>query len=361
MKISGKIALMASLLSLATFSTTSLAMDRSPYYYPPTTAGDDTWDTVSARSLGWDVNALNEAIAYAAEQDSTAFIILHKGKIVSENYWDGWTLHTTDKIYSAHKAISALAFGIMQEQGLVHRDQFVSDYLTNWSRATSAQEAAIQIKHLQTMSSGLGERLLFGTTYYIDDPDTLWKYNTLAYHMMNKIMELQSPQDNYHGYLKDNIYDVIGMHDVTPDGLKTSYQSARDMARFGLMMLGNGTWQGRDVIVDKSYLSTMTATSQNFNDAYGLLTWLNGKSSYKVPGDTTIYTGALFPDAPADLYAALGKDDKKIYMVPSLDLIVVRHGPAAPDGGTFAASDFDNYLWQKLCLAMSCNRNRDLD
>ncbi len=72
------------------------------------------------------------------------------------------------------------------------------------------------------------------------------------------------------------------------------------------------------------------------------------------PKDTTVYQGALFPDAPDDMYAALGKDDKKIYVVSSLDLVVIRHGDVAPDGGGLAGYAFDNTLWQKLCAAIDC-------
>ena len=59
------------------------------------------------------------------------------------------------------------------------------------------------------------------------------------------------------------------------------------------------------------------------------------------------FNGWLIPTAPEDMYCALGKDDQKIYVVPSKKLVIIRMGDAA-DGTNFALSDFDNELWQKI-------------
>jgi len=332
------------------------AADPSTYYYPPITTGNDTWQSVSASSLGWNTSALNDAITYAEQQDSTAFIILHKGRIVSENYWDGWNLHTIGKIHSVHKTMAGLAFGIAQDENLVTRDDFVSSYLTGWSNATAAQEALVKIRHLQTMTSGMSDVLYPPAINYETMPDTEWRYNTIAYRLIRDIIGMQNPYGDYDQFVQSRVYDQIGMNDSVPFiGLiaQTSENSARDMARFGLMMLGNGTWDGADIIQDKAYLAEMSVPSQSFNESYGNLTWLNGQNNYLVPGDPTVYSGELIPDAPADLFAALGSGDKKIYIVPSLDVVVVRHGPATPVGGGFGPSGFDNALWAKLCLAMN--------
>ena len=80
---------------------------------------------------------------------------------------------------------------------------------------------------------------------------------------------------------------------------------------------------------------------------YGYLWWLNGKSSYHLPQTQIEFNGTLIPNAPADMYAALGKNDQKIYIVPSKKLVIIRMGDAG-DGENFALSNFDNDLWEKL-------------
>jgi CubicO group peptidase (beta-lactamase class C family) len=68
-----------------------------------------------------------------------------------------------------------------------------------------------------------------------------------------------------------------------------------------------------------------------------------------VPGGQTVYPGTLVPNAPADMYAAMGASDQRIYVVPSKNMVVIRMGEASnPDNPNFAVSGFDNEFWGKL-------------
>ena len=87
------------------------------------------------------------------------------------------------------------------------------------------------------------------------------------------------------------------------------------------------------------------APSQELNPSYGYLWWLNGQKSFKQPAGA-VREGMLWPDCPPDSYAALGAQDKKIYVVPSLDLVVSRHGGAAGE------RTFDNELLGRFCRAI---------
>lgn len=59
------------------------------------------------------------------------------------------------------------------------------------------------------------------------------------------------------------------------------------------------------------------------------------------------FNGTLIPEAPLDMFCALGKNDQKIYIVPSKDLVIIRLGEVA-EGENFALSNFDNELWKKI-------------
>ena len=68
-----------------------------------------------------------------------------------------------------------------------------------------------------------------------------------------------------------------------------------------------------------------------------------------VPEGQTVYPGFLVPNAPADMYAAMGAGDQRIYVIPSKNMIVVRMGdPSDPANPSFAVSGFDNALWEKI-------------
>jgi CubicO group peptidase (beta-lactamase class C family) len=114
-------------------------------------------------------------------------------------------------------------------------------------------------------------------------------------------------------------------------------------------MLNKGKWESNVILNDTTYLNNQVNTSQNLNLSYGYLTWLNGKSSYRYPSIQIVFNGGLIPNAPSDLYAALGKNDQKIYVVPSKKLVVIRMGNSAGNP-SLALSNFDNELWAKLSL-----------
>ncbi len=155
---------------------------------------------------------------------------------------------------------------------------------------------------------------------------------------------------NFNQYTKTRLADKIGLKNWTWLNY-VLWLNTRDMARFGLLMQSSGHWETQKIITDGTYFNAMIAPSQNLNGSYGYLWWLNGKPSFMLPTLQNVFTGSMVPDGPADLLMALGKDDKKIYVVPSLDLVVVRHGD---DAGTGSAgpSSFDNAFWAKLRLAI---------
>ncbi len=352
-KITGYLFLLIVVLSLTSChkSSTSSPSFTTPYF-PPLTGS--TWETVNPADLGWDVTQLNNTISYVASNNSTAFIILYKGRIVSENYWSSWTNTTSAKIFSATKSMVSFIAGLAQEQGKLDITKKASDYLgTGWSKATLAQENLITVKHLLTMTSGLNEDLT-----YQADAGTSWYYNTTAYQEVISILEMV-----YNMSLTDltntQLWSVIGMQNSSwttdPEGLTISC-SGRDMARFGLLVASNGQWNGTTVMTDANYFQAMTSTSQTINPSYGYLWWLNGKGSYILPSSSPTtdvsVSGALIPSAPTDLVSALGSNDKKIYISSSKDVVVIRHGSQSNASSTQALSAFDNEIWSRLSLAI---------
>ena len=82
---------------------------------------------------------------------------------------------------------------------------------------------------------------------------------------------------------------------------------------------------------------------------YGYLWWLNGKASYHLPQSQLKFKGSLIPTGPNDMFMALGKNDQKIYVIPSKKMVVIRMGDVAnPSNPAFALSGFDEQLWLKI-------------
>jgi hypothetical protein len=112
----------------------------------------------------------------------------------------------------------------------------------------------------------------------------------------------------------------------------------------------------------------MTHSSQNLNKSYGYLWWLNGQESFMLPGVQLAFPFKLIPNAPDDMFAALGKNDQKIHIVPSKGWVVVRQGNDAGYTNTFGNSVpilFDNDMWSYLnkldCAAVGTQELADLE
>ena len=182
-------------------------------------------------------------------------------------------------------------------------------------------------------------------------PATRWAYHTGAYRTLQDVLVQASGVPNITQYTAQRLGTRIGLSGFWYQGV--FYSRARDMARFGLFILARGSWNGTSILTDAAYFRAMTTPSQALNRSYGYLWWLNGQASYVLPGpQQTVLPGSLVPAAPADLIAALGKNDQKIYVVPSLGLVVVRQGRSA-GASSLAASSFDNELWTKI-MAVFC-------
>jgi CubicO group peptidase (beta-lactamase class C family) len=327
-----------------------------PRYFPPVTG--EQWETVAPAAVGWDAAALDSALGYAEARRTTALIVLHRGRIVAERYWHGWTPSTSAQIASAGKSVAAVLVGGLQDRGRLRLADSVSNIIgAGWSRAARTEERAVTVRHLLTMSSGLDDRL-----QYVAPAGSRFFYNNSAYFTLFAVMERAAGRA-VDDVMREQLSSRIGLRaaewrpaveaDGTP-GFRL-WMSARDMARFGLLIVANGQWSGEPIVRDSAFLAAMLSPQAPDNPAYGYLWWLNGQSAYRLPGPMTLPTfrGPLLPDAPPDLVSALGRGDKKIYVSRALDVVVVRHGAdASEEVLPLGPSSFDAELWRRLRTAM---------
>jgi CubicO group peptidase (beta-lactamase class C family) len=238
---------------------------------------------------------------------------------------------------------------------LININNKVSTYLgTGWTSAPLAKENLITCKNLLAMNSGLddslGDDVSPANLQYVADAGNRWAYHNVYVKLQDVIA--QASGQTWTNYFNTKLRDKLGMTGGawinSGDGLSVYWSTTRNMARFGLMSLNRGKWNGT-TIVSESFFNQASTTSQNINEAYGYLWWLNGKSTYHLPTTQFEFNGTLIPNAPSDMFAALGKNDQKIYVIPSKKMVVIRMGDVAnPANPTFALSGFDNELWQKI-------------
>ena len=347
-------------LSLMVFSSCSsndidnpidVTTETETTYFPPTNS--DTWESTTPEQIGWNENQLQPLLDYLDEKNTKGFIILHDGKMVVEAYMNGHSRESNWYWASAGKTLTSTVSGIAQEEGLLDINNKVSDYLgIGWTSAPLNKESLITCKNLLSMNSGLddtlGDDVSPSNLQYVADAGTRWAYHNV-YVKMQDVVAAASNQ-TWDSYFNEKLRDKIGMNGawIPLDDLSVYWSNTRSMARFGLMIYARGKWENIQ-IVPEVFVNEATNTSQNINEAYGYLWWLNGKSSFHLPSTQIEFPGELIPNAPEDMFAALGKNDQKIYVVPSKKLVVIRLGDVAnPDNPTFGLSGFDDELWGKI-------------
>jgi CubicO group peptidase (beta-lactamase class C family) len=164
-------------------------------------------------------------------------------------------------------------------------------------------------------------------------PDEKWNYSSGAANIIARIVRHEAEKDaaDYYRFIREALFDRIGMTSaiMEPDpsgtfvGSSYTVATIRDWARFGLLYLQNGMWNGERVLPDGWVEYTTTPAPKAPKGEYGALFWLNAGAPDN-PGDR------LWPHAPSDAYAAQGFQEQKVIVIPSKKLVLVRFGATAP-------------------------------
>lgn len=303
--------------------------------------------------------AIEALLNYARSQRTTGFLVIRNGEVLIEQNWaapsddrafanfvyerngDGALL---EDVASQQKSFVSVLIAIAVDKGLIDVEKSVSDYLgKGWSKASPDQETAIKVIDVLTMTSGLDEQFR-----YAAPAGTAFFYNTPVYAVTKRILS-SAAKRSLENITHDWLTEPAGMKDTAwrqrPAGLAGVgnatglVTSPRDIGAFGLMILKGGIGVQNQRIVSEAALKAMFTPSK-VNPAYGRLWWLNGSAyTIRLAGKKD---GPLIAAGPPDMLAALGALDRRLYIVPSLDLVVVRTGAAAVD------PDFDQQLWSRI-------------
>jgi CubicO group peptidase (beta-lactamase class C family) len=328
-------------------------------YFPP--IGSTEWQTTTPESLGWNTANLQALYDYLQAQDTRAFLVLKNGKIVLEKYF-GQSITTTGPFTqnsswywaSAGKTLTCFTVGKAQQEGFLNINNRTAQYLgAGWTSLPAAKENLITVRHQLAMTTGLDDATGDASDtnpsalVYKADAGTRWAYHNAPYTLLQKVVA------NATGQIFANYFDAKLKNRIGMDGQWRQnnndivyWSTPRSMARFGILIQAKGKWEGTDILGDSVYYNAAINTSQNINLSYGYLWWLNGKASGMVPQSQVVIPTSLAPNAPADMFAAMGKDGQLLNIIPSKGLIVVRMGDNA--NGALVPTTFQNELWGKL-------------
>ncbi|MBZ5710503.1 serine hydrolase domain-containing protein [Nannocystis pusilla] len=337
---------------------------------PHAPASDAPWpigegERLAADPPGLDRAALDAAVAAAFAEPNPdslrrtrAVVVVHGGAIVAERYADGFDRDTRHLGWSMSKSVTNALVGILVGRGLLTRDAPAP--VPGWA---GDPRRAVTLDQLLRMSSGLefeerygpladATRMLFEVDDAADvalarplahDPDTVFSYSSGTTNILSWIVRRQFPElAAYHRFPHEALFAPLGMRsavfetDASGTFLGSSFvhATARDWARFGLLYLRDGVWDGARILPEGWVAYSRTPTKTGVGD-YAAHFWANAPD----PADPD---KRRLPHVPADAYQAAGFQGQAVLIVPSRDAVIVRlgmtHDRAAWDLDGFASA-----------------------
>ncbi len=333
-------------------------IDRLPELTLPLPAGDPAripWpdgDFIGSSVLpnNIDPDALQAASDWAfvdrpEGQETISLLIVHEGEIVHERYAPGFDMTTRTRTWSTAKSIATTLIGMLVDEGRLELDAPLGfGWLPDVADAEHDPRNAITLRHVLNMSSGLetidNNRMEYATgsgmSYWagassvqgarsrglIREPGTHWDYENydtlLAVYAMKRAL---GGENEYAEFPRKALLDRIGMRntlvstDRFGDFILSSqvYTNARDLARFGLLYLNDGVWNGERLLSEDwiEFVRTPAPATVGRGGQYGGQFWL-------VPEGRN--------DVPNDAYSTAGNRGQFTIIVPSHDLVIVRRG-----------------------------------
>ncbi|MBI1399313.1 MAG: serine hydrolase [Hyphomonas sp.] len=271
--------------------------------------------------------------------ETHGFLAVQAGRVVAERYWRDHDQDTTHHSWSQAKSMTQALIGILVREGKI--DIHAPADVPEW-QSTDDPRRSITLDQLLRMSSGLKFaedyvdagvsdviEMLFGSgkddvaayaakSPLVHPPGTVWSYSSGSTNIVARCAAraLGASGPAFRDFMLRELFDAIGIASATPKfdaagtfiGSSFCYCTVRDFARFGLLYLRGGVWDGRRILPEGwvDYARTPTPVPPTEELGYGAHWWL----------------GMAGPGS----FSANGYEGQYTLIVPDLDLILVRNG-----------------------------------
>lgn len=294
----------------------------------------ETWEKVDRpETLGYSSNKLAEARSLADSARTAAVVIVVKGKILDE--WGNVTAKY--KTHSIRKSFLSALYGNYVQSGMIDLDRTIAELGIDDVPPLSEEEKEATVRDCLKARSGVYHPALYESAgmkslkppRFSERAGTHWYYNNWDFNVLGTIYKRASGNSIYEA-IYDEIAVPIQMEDYVPadgeyvEGEESVHRAypfritARDLARFGLLMLRKGKWNGKQVIpsdwVEESTRYHSDATLYG-SDGYSYMWWV-ARNHNKFPH----YPEAVIPEGS---YSARGSGGHFMLVVPAYDMVIV--------------------------------------
>jgi CubicO group peptidase (beta-lactamase class C family) len=271
------------------------------------------------------------AAEYSKTHTGEALVIFKGDKLVFEEYFNGYKADRPHVLFSGTKSFAGIVAACAVDDGLLTWDELAADTLTEWK--DDSKKSKITLRHLLSLTSGLDVGGLRMPTYAEaiksparHDPGTKFEYGSVPYQCFGEVMrrKLKPANEDYLAYLKRKVLTPIGLdvgrwlpeRDGNPQLPSGCMLTAREWAKFGLLLKHDGEWNGKALVKKESLAECLKPGT--VQPKYGLTFWLGSQQDKGVT-----------PDA-GKFFMAAGLNAQRLYVLKEADLVVVHFA----DGNT---------------------------
>lgn len=302
---------------------------------------------------GVDLKKLESALDFAFLEPepknlrrTRAVLVVYDGKLVAERYAKGFDKDMPLLSWSMAKSVMHALIGVLVKQGKL--DITKPAPVPEWQEDPDDPRQNITTDHLLRMSSGLdfdedygafgdATKMLFASKSVADfaasrtlahKPGMRWHYSSGDTNMLSHIIRHVLKDDSiYHSFPRRELFAKIGaasaVFETDPLGTFVGssfvYMTARDWARFGLLYMQGGVWNGLQVLPKGWTKAACTLTPGTPLGEYGAQWWLNrgvqGNPKHRP-----------YSQVPLDYCAAQGFETQRVIVIPSRKTVIVRLG-----------------------------------
>jgi CubicO group peptidase (beta-lactamase class C family) len=339
---------------IITFSGYNLVTLPVDWYTPQETVQGDQEDSLPIAAeddRAIPDTVLRDITQFAEEQGSLSLIVLYKGEIQLEQYWEDANRNTKFNPQSMSKSVLALLMGIAIDEGFIDSvNDPIGKYVEEWRDdprgAATIEQTLRMTAGLEQMANTYETNIFSRATRYnmgsdfdsmifdlkqVDQPGTKFDYNNEETNLLGILIE-RATGKRYTEYLSEKLWQPLGLSDATmyldrPNGsvMKSCciFSRAYDWAKLGLLVSQKGTWNGEQ-LVPSQWIEAMITPSP-LTDYYGYLVWLG--SNYALTG--IIGRPSITPPPPEgfhtdDMIVFVGFGEQRVWISPSNDLVIVR-------------------------------------
>ncbi len=321
------------------------------------------------------------ASAYSAKAGGYSMLVIEDGKVVFEDYPNGHKASEPHELASGTKSFTGLCALAASEDGILTLDEKVSDTIIEWKG--DPKREAITIRELLSLISGIeSPKGGISAPTYADaiscpvtaKPGEKFQYGPAPFQIFGELMvrklkankDTKEPHATMVDYLQRRVLNPadihVGLWRKGRDGMPLMPQgaalTAREWSKVGQFVLNGGKAKGKQIIQSENLKSLFVGSPAN--PMYGISWWLYRPMDDQLRSSIRTLTMASdlrygAPGVPNDLVMAAGAGKQRLYVVPSMRLIVVRQADIKSElmPGQNSTKFSDIAFWQLLTLGQA--------